>query len=256
MMRELKALLDEVPAEVERTISPNEVMNRRGPPDAYFDYGRAALRCIKLALLAAGKEEVRTILDLPCGHGRVLRMLRAAFPTAETTVCDLDRDAVDFCAATFGAVPVYSTENPDDIPLRGAFDLIWCGSLLTHLDQDRWAGFLVKLESVLARDGILVFTTHGRWIARTIRDGIRKFGGISEETSRTMVDTCDRTGFGYANYRQQQRYGISLSSLSWVCSLLQKTTNLRVLCFTERGWRNDQDTIACVQQMGLRSPPA
>jgi hypothetical protein len=58
-------------------------------------------------------------------------MLRAAFPEAHLTVCDLDRDKVDFCAAQFNATPVYSQEDIRSVSLDQTFDLIWCGSLFT-----------------------------------------------------------------------------------------------------------------------------
>ena len=61
--------------------------------------------------------DVKRILDLPCGHGRVLRYLSAAFPEAEITACDIMREGVDFCASTFGAIPVYSQDDPQQIPL-------------------------------------------------------------------------------------------------------------------------------------------
>src|SRR5262245_60754125 len=108
-----------------RTISPNDDM-LAGDQDNYFRVGRSALDCISLSLQAAGKpaSDVRYILDLPCGHGRVLRYLRAAFPGAEITACDLLRDGVDFCAATLGAIPVYSHDEPARIPLaEDGFDL-------------------------------------------------------------------------------------------------------------------------------------
>ena len=64
----------------------------------YFNVGRSALECIDICLRAAqmGVFDVKRILDLPCGHGRVLRYLRAAFPEAEITACDILRDGVDF----------------------------------------------------------------------------------------------------------------------------------------------------------------
>src|SRR5215470_6242471 len=124
--------------EIIRTISPNERM-APGDKGHYFRVGLSALESIRVSLQAAGKSaaDVRHILDLPCGHGRVLRYLKAGFPAAEITACDLMRDGVDFCASTFGAVPVYSHDDPAKIPLgHNVFDLIWVGSLFTHFDAD------------------------------------------------------------------------------------------------------------------------
>src|SRR6185369_2876695 len=112
-------------------ISPHDPMFTANSAGHYFDVSRSALSCIKLALLAADKTQVQRILDLPCGYGRVLRRLKAAFPQAVLTACDRDQDAVDFCALTFGATPVYSYDDHDSLIRSGTFDLIWCGSLLT-----------------------------------------------------------------------------------------------------------------------------
>ena len=119
----------------------------------------------EMALNAAGKtrSQVAEILDLPWGHGRVLRHLKMAFPTARITACDLKRDGVDFCASQFDAIPVYARESPvENKPEPGRFDLIWVGSLLTHLDAPRWRDFLECFRRWLRPCGVWVFSTHGR----------------------------------------------------------------------------------------------
>jgi len=78
------------------------------------------LTCIEKALNAAGKtrSQVTEIPDLPCGHGRVLRHLKTASPTARITACDLKRDGVDFWASQFDATPVYARESPAENKLE------------------------------------------------------------------------------------------------------------------------------------------
>jgi hypothetical protein len=76
---------------------------------------------------------------------------------------------VDFCADTFGAQPVYATVRPQDISFEDDFDLIWSGSLFTHLDTDRFVGFLKLFESCLTIEGLLVFTTNGRHTYEMLR---------------------------------------------------------------------------------------
>ena len=70
-------LTDEVAGPVDEAIADNDGMFERHKPadeawNHYFRCGRSALRVIRLALAAAGKADVRKVLDLPCGHGRVL----------------------------------------------------------------------------------------------------------------------------------------------------------------------------------------
>jgi len=65
-----------------RDISPNDRMVTPRYPETYFLWGDSALRNVQLAMAAVGKQGLDSILDLPCGHGRVLRTLKAAFPAA------------------------------------------------------------------------------------------------------------------------------------------------------------------------------
>ncbi len=214
--------------------------------DVYYLYGLGALAYIRLALQAAGADEPRRILDLPCGYGRVLRMLKAAFPEADLTACDLDRAGVEFCAETFGAIPAYSSEDPSDLRLADDYDLIWCGSLLTHLDAEGWRLFLPWFEQHLKEGGILVFTTHGRLHAEEIRSGRQKFP-VTDLVE--LVAAYQRDGFGYQRYIDfEADYGISLSSPAWVCGELERCPDLELLMYTERGWMSRQDAVVCVRR--------
>lgn len=257
-MDRLLSLLDDEPDALIREISPRDGMHMLLPdhPVAeqeaatrhYFSVGRSALRCVRLALLAAGKSTVSSILDLPCGHGRVLRALQAGFPAARLTACDLNRDAVDYCASVFGATPIYSVERPEEIPIDDTFDLIWVGSLLTHLNAALWPAFLSRFVMMLAPGGVLVFTTHGRFVATRMRTmGITY--GLMPDAVREALDDVDRTGFGYRDYVGQSRYGISVSSPSWVCSQVTAIPGLRLLGLLEQGWDNHQDVVSCVQEV-------
>ena len=240
----LKELFEEKPAGVIADISEHDLMHRSGNPANYFTWGEMAVRAIRLAMLAVGKVGFKTILDLPCGHGRVLRTLKAAFPGARLTACDLDRDGVDFCAKTFGATPVYSHPDPKQVSIAGGFDLIWCGSLLTHFDRERWPEFLRFFESLLAPRGLLVFTFHGHWIAERLQSGSLDLG-IRREEAVEMLAEFDASGFSYRDYKAQSGFGISLSSPAWVCAQLANFPRLRLAVLSERGWFYHHDTIAC-----------
>ncbi len=114
--------------EFNRTISPNDHM-ASGNEELYVGTSLSALRCIDAALLAVGKnmDSIRRVLDFGCGYGRVLRVLKAAFPSASVTACDLMPEAVKFCVDTFGAEPLPEREIPGDIEPCAPFDLIWVG---------------------------------------------------------------------------------------------------------------------------------
>ncbi len=226
-------------------ISPRDVMHR-SDPDRYFVVGHDALNTVERFMRLVGIDNPESLLDLPCGHGRVLRFLRARFPDAAITACDLDSDAVDFCARTFGALPVYSTPDLANVPLTGEFDLIWCGSLLTHIHVDQWQAVLRLFADHLRESGLLIFTTHGRYHARRLRSGQTTLG-LSGWGAKTVLFDYERSGFGFVSYPQQDGYGISLSSAPFVCSQVLATPRLRLAAYEERGWCDHQDAIACVK---------
>jgi SAM-dependent methyltransferase len=233
--------------EYSTVISPNDHMWITGQ-QWYFDVGRSALDCIKSALTTAHIAPT-SILDLPCGHGRVCRMLRAFFPDAHLTACDLDRDAVDFCAAQFNATPVYSHEDIRRVSLDQCFDLIWSGSLFTHLDAPQWPDFLGFFAEHLSPDGVLVFTTHGRQPIQWMREGFFDYG-LSREEQRTLIEGYVKEGFGFVS-PSNQAFGISLSSMAFVCRQLERWPSLRLIGFHEAGWTGHQDVVSCAR---LRKP--
>ena len=195
---------------------------------------------------AAGIASVARILDFPCGYGRVLRLLKPAFPDAELAAGDIDREGVDFCASAFGATPIYSHVDPGRVDLPPeSFDLIWCGSLLTHFEADRWDGFLSLLRDALEPGGLLVFTTHGPRDARTLL----RFG-MTDDQIPEMLGSLQRTGFAYADYAGQSNWGIALARPEWTQARVAGIPGLRVVSYAEGGWDAPaprQDVVACVK---------
>lgn len=228
------------PENLNMYVPPDDGMYKRTEKKHYFDVGRSALQCVQRALKIAGRPAPRSILDLPCGHGRVMRFLRAVYPQAKITACDLLRDGVDFCAQAFGAEPVYSSEDVNQIPVRGRFDLIWCGSLMTHLDAPRWGEFLQFFSRRLTSGGVCVFTVHGNYVVSSMRDFGSQYG-VPDQMG--MVEDWSNSGFGYRSYEHQPNYGISLSSSDWVRRQVQQVPQLTWLAHQERGWDAHQDVI-------------
>lgn len=228
---------------VNREIAPGDDMFL-GNADHYFDVGASALRCIENAVTTAGRvpASIRTILDLPCGFGRVTRFLRKAFPSARLTACDLQADGVTFCARTFGAEPVVSANAVGDIPLRGPFDLIWCGSLLTHLREQRCLEFLRFFRGLLAVDGILVVTMHGRATATELASG-RSRADLDQSRVAQLLADCGARGFAYVDYAGQSDYGFSLARRDYLTGHLLSAAELRLVDYQEKGWDSRQDVL-------------
>jgi len=236
-----------------KDISPNDEMFA-GDKDHYFGVGQSALECILCSLNAARVpvDQIRHILDLPCGHGRVLRYIKAAFPRSEITAGDLLRDGVDYCARTFGAIPLYSDEDPVKITLEpNTFDLIWVGSLLTHLKSKRWSDFLKLFCRCLRPGGVLVFSAHGREARERTAEGKFNYGLPSWRTTAVLYG-YERSGFGYANFLNSNSYGHSLSHPAWVLKEIAGIGEMRVVHFAERAWDRHHDIYACLHDPSWR----
>lgn len=233
------------PRDVVEEISPKDTF-WYGKWDNYLRFGYSALSCVRLALLTARRDDPSSLIDFGSGYGRILRVFKAAFPQARLAACDIDHDAVDFCAKALGAKPVYSYEQPERIDAGERFDLVWAGSVLTHLPGERWSAFLELFQSMLEPGGVLVFTTAGRTVAEKMRAG--EHLGLSQDQVRRLLDDYGRTGFGYHDYPDWPGYGLARSTPEWVCRRLERHPGLRLVCFTERGWGERQDVVACVKE--------
>jgi SAM-dependent methyltransferase len=211
-----------------RTIHPEAGPLSQTDPEAHFKTGQRHAWLIRICLEAAEAGAPKRILDLPSGFGRVLRFLKADFPEAEITACDIHRPAVDFCAEELGAVPVYGTEDPFELGI-GPFDLVWCGSLVTHLNRPGWDQFLGFFESIIPIGGVFVFTVNGPFVADVTFPANPNYG-TDAEMRREALEAYARNGFAYYDYRRTERhdrlslpkqYGISICSPTWVCKRLE-----------------------------------
>ena len=218
----------------------------------YYKVGLSAIQCIDQALAQANLTEVRTILDLPSGSGRVLRFLLARFPDAKITACDIQRGAVNFCEQHLGAEPVYSSANLNEISLETNFDLIFCGSLITHLDRTPIIDVLSFFKRHLAADGLMILTTHGDYVAERLPK--KEFDyGLEDQQLPTLISGYKREGFAYANYQKGvydvvSHFGVSLTSPDWIRVQIRNVEGLREVYFAPRGWDNHQDVFGFVRE--------
>ncbi|HEY6549884.1 MAG TPA: class I SAM-dependent methyltransferase [Solirubrobacterales bacterium] len=223
---------------IDSTISPNDEMYRDDLA-GYLSVSHSAVAQVAHAMAVCGRTSLPRILDFACGHGRVLRALRAAFPESELTACDVNRDGVDFCAARFGAIGVYSDTDPSRVSLDGTFDLIWVGSLLTHLDADGCRAFLDLFRRHLAEGGLLVFSSHGR-------NAVKRWP-LDDQRAQAIVADFRREGFGYRDHAGADGYGTSAFTAAWVGDTLAPWTDLMLVGYVERGLADHQDLIAVLK---------
>jgi len=216
--------------------------------DHYLAVGCEAVQIIVRVLLANLRQPPLTILDFACGSGRVTRHLRAMFPDARIAACDVGPGHVAFCEQQFGAEPMMSNIDFDQVEIRPEWDLVFCGSLLTHLPERLFWPSIRFISRGLTPTGIAMVTLAGRR-SEHLQDHCWKL--IEDQRFERIRRAYRHKGFGFADYTghvrrlfpRQERYGIALVKPSWVMSGLELMREVRILGYVERAWDDHQDLV-------------
>jgi SAM-dependent methyltransferase len=215
----------------------------------YFGVGRSAILIILSALTArlsyaGGDSPVRTILDFGGGHGRVARYLRASFPESRVEVTDFNRPGVEFCVKSLGCYDMGA-----DVP-TDHYDLIWVGSVFTHLPAQTAIILLANLKGALRKGGVLVLTTGGRLGLNALEGFVTGLTGpsytgygLTLDGAAALISEYRATGHGYHDYPQQKGYGGALLRPDWMFNHALDERTVQIM-FQEMGWDTHQDVYA------------
>lgn len=229
-------------------IHPNDLMYD-DDVDAYLRVGRTAINSI--TAVCAHRQFAR-ILDFGCGYGRVARHFRAVFPASKLTVADRIPEAVDFCASRFNAAPIYCDDDPTQLSIRDSFDLIWVGSVFTHIDHPRWYAFLSLFDRLLRQGGLLVFSVAGPFGYRLMMGGDAR--GLSTAQIARVSQAYELSGFAHVEYLESIRkpsdpegWGRAFVIPERIVALLDSFKYLHKVAYIERGYGGRQDVVACIK---------
>lgn len=124
------------------------------PRHWWFQGRRRVMASVLEQLLVPRQEPPPRILDIGCGTGEMLDMLRS-FGTASGM--DAAPEAVAHCLARFGSdVKVMLGAVPADLPSPGQVDVVTAFDVIEHLDDD--GATLHAIHQVLPLGGALVVT--------------------------------------------------------------------------------------------------
>lgn len=129
--------------------------------EEYFGVGRSALHVISEAMFLSGRTDFNHVLDLPCGGGRVTRHLVKFFPESRIFVDDIVVEKREAVRDQF-SVEIKTFPRNFKGSASPFFDLIFVGSLFTHLNETMFVDALDYLIRSLNPEGLLIVTTHGR----------------------------------------------------------------------------------------------
>lgn len=207
----------------------------------YVNVGISALKNIEDTLEIANKnfEDIKHCLDLPCGYGRVLRILSIKIPPKLITVCDINEEAVRYCNSEFGCEPLISNYDFRKINFNKKYDLVWVGSLFTHINSQSFSILLEVLFNVLEIGGILIFTTHGEYT-------IEAFEKKGIPITREDIDNIKKNLYYYVPIENSKNYGNSICLKGFVLNETNRLfgERIKLLRYKYRGWDNHHDVYS------------
>jgi SAM-dependent methyltransferase len=139
---------------VSETLDPNEFLN----------VGKGCARLLEehSAQMGSDLAQAHRVLDFGCGCGRTLRWMLKDFPAVDFHGADVDAEAIQWCKLNLPGAHFVRSQPEPPLPYPDLhFDIIYCLSVFTHLDeapQDRW---LAELARLLTPGGLLILTVHG-----------------------------------------------------------------------------------------------
>jgi SAM-dependent methyltransferase len=235
---------------INKNVAPNDQMFREGATQHYFYVGRSNLLAIFNILNArltypGGDTPIRSILDFGCGHGRVTRWLRAAFRDANIFVTDRDTAGVNWCVEQFDCIPAEPNLS------SSTYDLIWLGSVFTHLPEQTAESLLQPLLAALRPNGVLAFTSQGRFSVERMQTFDWKRDsrtwmhyGLDRSLFEAVLSGYRETGYGFVEYPRQIDYGVCIAKPSWYADRILSHTEYMQIFFQEKGCDNHQDVNA------------
>jgi hypothetical protein len=221
----------------------------------YFGVGISALwtiqnilRCRESAI--EQRTPITAVLDFGCGCGRIGRFLRAGFPSAQIHVTDFRKEDVDWYIKTLSA-----TMAPDPLPDQG-YDLIWLGSVFTHLAENEARALLARLLPSLRLGGVLAFSTQGRFAYRRAVECDPLMAeahpwmtyNLPTAHLNQLLSAYDASGYGYVDYPGQKEYGVSIVETAWYAKTVFDLADVTQIFFQERALDDHQDVLAFMRR--------
>lgn len=236
-----------------RSVSPDDEMVTEGSEADYFAIGARAPELIKIGGQLCNRPDFQNILDLPCGHGRVMRWLRAHYPAASITGCDLNRAGVDFCAEQLQAERVYSQVDLAQVKFDRPFDLIWCDSLLTHLPVPKALSTLDQLVKWASEDAVIVFSVQGRYFSSLLSRDQGDFADNADIVS--LLERYAEEGAAFEPYYEDpnHEYGLTLMTPEFLTAHVQRNPDVIMRAYLEQAW-GVQDVVVLYKKAGFYAP--
>jgi SAM-dependent methyltransferase len=105
-------------------------------------------------------DKLRSVMDFASGYGRLTRILLQKLRPEQIWVSDIYEDAMAWQAENFGVRTVVSSPDPAEFRHEERHDIVFVGSLFSHLPAKLFHAWLERLYRLVAPGGVLAFSVH------------------------------------------------------------------------------------------------
>lgn len=214
-------------------VHPADLMlESRRSPIAVARYAQAGRIAVELLDEAADDLATSSPLDLGCGHGRVTRWLARRVDPSRVTVTDLDPSAVRFCCSEFGVNGFVCSTDPTSLLVTGAHDVVWMGSVITHLDRAAAHLLLSAVGRIIPPGAVVLATQHSADLCA----GLAKTMPWLLRRQAELEAGLARDGWAYADYPHHGGgYGLAFAT-DEAMRMLAASVGMGITLVRRRGW--------------------
>lgn len=216
----------------------------RGPLAAAGGLYEADMVADALASVGADLGAIESALDFGCSSGRVVRVMRAAYPETRWAGCDPNGPAIAWASEQLPGIEFFVNADAPPLSLAdGSLDLVYAISIWSHFEPTLGLRWFEEMRRLLRPGGYLVCTAHGLTSIAHYASTRRR----SPDQSRQIATSLYRQGWWYAREFGDQGdwgvvnpdWGTTFVSPEWI--LAQLCPDWRVLEFAAGRNQENQD---------------
>lgn len=143
-------------------------------------------------------KRVERVLDVGCGDGRLLGIVREARPEALGVGLDFSPPMLEAARERFaedGAVQFLSHDLADPLPDLGSFDVIVSSFAIHHLEHDRKRELYGEAFAMLQPGGVFCNLEHVASATESLHQEFLDLLGVPEDPSNRLLDVEPQLGW-------------------------------------------------------------
>ncbi len=154
-------------------------------------------------------ERNKNYLDFGCSSGRVVRVLKAAYPESNWFGCDPITDAIEWAKENLEGIKFFNSSQVPPLPYDdNQFSMVYAISIWSHFSEKAAMSWFKEVHRIIEPSGLLIFSTHGLNTLKYYHQNRLKPETEIQELSETLINL----GYCYEDvFRYSGDYGLDCS---------------------------------------------